>query len=505
MKSKIFYPALLLIMFALFSSCSDFLNEDPETSLSTSQVYTKIERVEPLVNGIYQKWREQRKDRVFLTPFMGNDESEESEAQIVWEVQQSSLDKYSAQLNSQHNLLTQYWKNYWPVITGAAEVIYGIENVTDDLVKKDQLKAEACFLRAANYFELVQYWGGVPMIDYADQVKLGTKRQTEQVIYEYIIRDLTFASQYLPVSQSDKNRVARVAAKALLGKVYLYASEQSGVRDYQKASDLFKEVINNSGLSLVSNYADLFDAARTNTTESIYEFQFTNEWPNQNQIEFQLGSRACGYQSAYWGGYETVLPTRYCSKQIWEPGDLRKSAAIRDTVTTNQAGIKVNYVLYPEELGPHIKKYEDPRSFANTWLSGKNVFYMRLADIILNNAECLNELGKTSEAVAEVNKVRARAWGGNLPVLYAWSSSMSKEEFKTKVLDERMRELCFEGWRRMDLIRTGKFVDYIKSRNQWAKASGTIQSFHQKYPIPEVEIKNNSELTKDDQNTGYQN
>lgn len=58
-------------------------------------------------------------------------------------------------------------------------------------------------------------------------------------------------------------------------------------------------------------------------------------------------------------------------------------------------------------------------------------------------------------------------------------------------MDERLRELCFEGWRRIDLLRTNKFVELIKERNRWAKESGTIQDFHKRYPIPDTEIKTN--------------
>ena len=117
---------------------------------------------------------------------------------------------------------------------------------------------------------------------------------------------------------------------------------------------------------------------------------------------------------------------------------------------------------------------------------------IRYADVLLLHAECLNELGQTSEAVQIVNnQIRTRAWGGNLPEDKKWNSGMSKDEFRDKVMDERLRELCFEGWRRIDLLRTNKFVELIKERNRWAKESGTIQDFHKRYPIPDTEIKTN--------------
>jgi hypothetical protein len=161
-----------------------------------------------------------------------------------------------------------------------------------------------------------------------------------------------------------------------------------------------------------------------------------------------------------------------------------------------------------DELDPHVKKYEDPRTDGalSFWLSGKNIFYMRYSDILLCYAETLNETGATAQAVQLVNTtVRTRAWGGTLPATAAWNPGMSSSEFQTKILDERMRELCFEGWRRMDLIRTGKLVDLVKQRNKWTKQSGTIQTFHNRYPIPLQEIKQNEDIGETDQNPGYSN
>ena len=80
---------------------------------------------------------------------------------------------------------------------------------------------------------------------------------------------------------------------------------------------------------------------------------------------------------------------------------------------------------------------------------------------------------------------------------------MSQDEFRDKIMDERMRELCFEGWRRIDLIRTDKFVELVKERNQWANESGTIQDFHKRYPIPDTEIQTNDDYEPEDQNPGY--
>ena len=80
---------------------------------------------------------------------------------------------------------------------------------------------------------------------------------------------------------------------------------------------------------------------------------------------------------------------------------------------------------------------------------------------------------------------------------------MSQDAFRIAIMDERIRELFAEDWRRIDLIRTGKFVELVKARNQWAGLSGTIQSFNTVLPIPDTEMKLNSDIKPSDQNTGY--
>ena len=127
---------------------------------------------------------------------------------------------------------------------------------------------------------------------------------------------------------------------------------------------------------------------------------------------------------------------------------------------------------------------------------------LRYADVLLSYAECLNELNSTADAVEVVNQVRNRAWGFSIPADKKWGN-MSKEEFRINILDERMRELLGENWRRFDLIRTGCFTDYIKARNKWAKRSGTISDYNMRYPIPNEEIEQNDDISQADQNKGY--
>ena len=480
-------------------ACSDFLEEEPKTSLTEEEVFGKPENLELLISGLYTQWRNTRQDRSALYFTLGTDEGKQGGQQVQENNTQAALDKYNGALNPSNSTLAGEWNKRWPVVSGAAKAVFYAED--------DELKAEASFIRASINFDLVMLWGPIPIIDLEN---LKESRQPLPDVYQFIINDLEFAAEHLPATQDDPKIPTRGAAYALLGKVYMYAPEESGIRDYQKAIDNFDRVIPN--YSLLPNYSDLFDTTlNQNSSEVIYAFQFINQSPDNNMVQHHAGSRAVADLdgNTYFGGYDLALPTEYYYNDVWEgqDGDTRKEASLRyDFELPDGREPQITWTGQKDELEPHTKKFEDTRTQGqqNFWYSGGLIYYLRLADILLLKAEALNELGRTSEAVQLVNTtVRSRAFGGDLSSSEAWPSGMSQAEFRVNILDERMRELGFEGWRRMDLIRTGKLVDYVSERNPWAKAAGAIQPFHKWFPIPESEIKQNEAINEEDQNPGY--
>ncbi len=518
MKSRLFIYMLSFAGLITQFSCKKFLDQDPKTALTQEQVFSKLSNIEPVIGGLYIKWRDTRKDRGGFIFQLGGDEAQQGAFQVNTDADQSGLDKYNGFLAPRNNAITGQWDARWPIVNTAAQAVYGLQNNKEDTVKANILQGEARFIRAALTFELAQYWGEIPIIDQARQNELGRRRQPLDKVYSFIIQDLQFAAAHLPETQSDKKRATRYAAIALLGKVYMYAPQESSFRDFQKAAQQFNTIISSGKYSLAANFADLYDYTKPNGPESIYEFQFINVYPDNNQIQWQMGSRALANidEYCYFGGYDLMVPTKYCYSDvsqggIWEPGDVRKNQSIRYNFTYRMSNGRDTVPKLPpgfggDELDPHVKKFEDPRTQGNNsfWNSGKDVFYLRYADILLCYAECLNELQRTAEGVNYVNQVRTRAFGGSLPQNMQWSPGMSQADFRTKILDERMRELCFEGWRRMDLIRTGKLVELVKARNKWAAQSNTIQTFHNRYPIPLTEILQNPDIPASAQNAGYQ-
>ncbi len=519
MKHIIITSAIATALALSTTSCSDFLNQESKTAMTEEEVFSKIDNVEPLVQGLYTKFRDCRAGRNGLMVNLGNDESQQGNFQLISSGSQAGLDKYNGLLEPTSTQVAAIWNNRWPAVTSAAKAIYALSLTEEDPTRAQQLLGEASFIRALLMMELTMYWGEIPIVDMSRSAELGLGRQPLADVWTYIINDFTAAANNLPERWDDPKRATSGAALAMLGKAYMYAPVETGFRDFGKAKECFDKIMNR--YQLVSNFADLYDYSKPNTSESIFELQFNNIWPDCNYWQFDCGSRAVDAwfsQGCHFSGYDFLVPTPFAYRTIaeggiWEDGDLRKNVSLRydftyEGVTPDLS--KTQWTGTTDELEPHIRKFEDPRTdklngtIANMWNSGKNFAVIRLADIILLYAECLNELGNTAEAVALVNdKIRTRAWGGNLPDSLRWNTGMSQDDFRSKVMDERLRELCFEGWRRMDLIRTGKFVDLIKARNRWANESGTIQPFHMRYPIPDTEIKGNEYFSPDDQNPGY--
>ncbi len=505
-------------------SCKKFLTQEPKTALTQEQAFSKLDNIKPLISGLYTSWRDGHKDRYGFMFDLGSDESQQGAYQVLTVPDQAGLDKYDGYLVPANNALAGQWAARWPIVTQAAQAVFALQNNHEDEATRTELLGEASFIRATVCFELTQYWGKIPISDLARLAELGTKRQPLDQVYAFILNDLQTAVKYLPETQADKAHVTKYAALALLGKVYMNAPKDANVQSFQKAADTLNLVIQSGKYSLLPNYADLWDPNKPNSSESIYEYQFGNISPDNNVAQWQMGSRAVANLNdtskptpnnigayAYFGGYDLMVPTSYCYSDksnggLWESGDVRKAQSIRYDFTYHGYTPTIGTGLGGDELNPHVKKFEDIRTdnVMSFYYSGKDIFYLRYADVLLCYAECLNELGKTNEAVNLVNStVRTRAFGGVIPAGLAWDPGMSQDAFRTAMLDERMRELCFEGWRRMDLIRSGKFVDLIKARNQWAKASGTIQSFHQLYPIPLTETLQNPDIPATDQNPGY--
>jgi hypothetical protein len=502
------------------TSCKKLLNQDSLTKLDESEVYSDISLVQTSLKGVYANWLNNRVDEQGTVLMMGTDETQQGAYQMKSDASKGGLDRYDGNLNSLQGQVTTQWNLRWPLVNEAAKIINGVDKPTLQAGSVEAgIVGEACFIRGFIDYELAMYWGEIPIRDLSRASQLGLKRQPLKDVWTFIIADLTKAAAFCP-DKNDAGRATSGAALAMLGKAYMSAPESTGLRNFDKARDCFEKMM---GRYTLVPYQDLWDYNKPNTAESIFEFQYSPVSPNNNKVQFQIGSRAVQNtfgDGCYFSGYDKVVPTIHAYETVanggvWEDGDLRRDQSIRYDFSYYGKIPTLDIISWEglgsdfDELKPHLKKYEDFRTdshsglgFNNMYNSGKNMPILRLGDIKLCYAECLNELNRTGEAITIVNQVRARAWGGSVPSDKMWVS-MSQSDFRTQIMDERTRELFAENWRRIDLIRTGLFVDRVKKYNKWTAQSGTIQAFNMLYPIPDSEMKLNTEITPQNQNPGY--
>ncbi len=499
----------LSVLAVMVSSCDDFLTQDPQNSLSIEQIFADLNNIQPYLNNIYYDFRAAHSDRAGFYTRMGTDEIRIGDCQCQI-ANEGALNYYNGLYNTENTCIASMWKSRWPVVVQSAQAIDALAGRTGADDKEQQninlYIAQAKFYRGAMLFELAQYWGALPLTQVENGAIILSARKTIQETYQQIVTDLEEAAADLPVKRQEDGRIPTAwAAKAMLARVYMSAPQESGYQSWQKASDALQEIIDSGVYKLMPNYSDLWDPAVSCTDEAIFTLYFNNVWPDLAVMQWYTGSRAVsGKTTCPFGGYELVLPTEWAYSKttqggVWEEGDLRYDETIRTDFTYKGEKAVAVAGFGDDQLDPHIKKYEDNRieDVYSIWYAGKNIYYLRYADVLLLQAECKARLGKKDEAVALVNQVRKRGFGENWTDAQAWTSYSIET-----LMDERTREFCCEEWRRIDLKRSGLFIARVKKYNKWAKENNTLDEHHLLYPFPQTETKINPNLSGV-QNPGY--
>lgn len=353
-----------------------------------------------------------------------------------------------------------------------------------DFDGKDILIAEATFLRAYYYFELVKWFGDVPLavdkrIQFGEQFSIDRTPKAE--VYAQIEADLAFAAGILPYTQSVQGRVTKGAAQALLGKAYLYQEK------YDEASTVLEDLIQNGPYALVTDYNSIFEEAGENNIESVFEVQyFDGQGAGFDCLQCSEGNVAVGFSGvrAYSGpdfssGFSFNVPTQE-AVDAFEAGDLRKDVAILDIVawaTSTGATYGEGY----EHTGYFNRKYI-PRTRSTSAQGDRNLTNpnnyrsIRYADVLLMAAEAFNRATSPNDTKAQayLNMVRERAFGNANNNISASGTTLYNN-----ILDERRVELLGEGHRFFDLVRTGRAAQEI---------DGFQSNKHEVFPIPAIEL-----------------
>lgn len=360
-----------------------------------------------------------------------------------------------------------------------------------DFEGKNQLIAETRFLRAYYQFELVKWFGGIPMKGDV-RFKVGDEktvaRSSAQEVYASIEADLIFAAANLSPTPSQKGRVTKGAAQALLGKAYLYQNK------FAQAATVLDAVITSGKYSLQTDYNAMFELDGENGTESVFEVQYTDvEGAGFTCLQCSEGNVAVGFSGIrnysgplFSSGFSFNIPTKE-SADAFEVGDRRKDVAILDIVAWAAAnasfdgGKGVSFGKGNEDTGYFNRKYLPRKRSANAagdlnLTNPNNYRAIRYADVLLMAAEAYNRAGNNDAKAREyLNQVRRRAFGDN-----NHDVSVSGAALTDFILAERRVELFGEGHRFFDLVRTGKAV---------GKIPGFTANKNELFPLPIEEIQ----------------
>lgn len=459
-----------------FTSCKKMLSEKLHSSLAPSNFYKTESDAEAALNGVFSQLQYQTyyQRTIYLIADLSAD---------IFKPNNASSDRvqlYTATYTPTNGQLYAWWSNIYILIKNANDVITYVPAIGMDDVKKNNILGNAHFLRGMAYFDLVRSYGDVPLVLHngGDQ-DLFPSRASSDSIYNQVISDLQFAeANCLHADQIPGNEIGRVsseAASGMLARAYLQRNSTgfAASTDNQSALDECNKIIQYSAahsdvLTLVPNYADIFDVSKKNGPECIFSIEFGDP-PNNNNITNLM------FDPESFGGYASFLPLA-AFYNSFDALDTRKAV---------NAGTVVDGVTY-------ISKYHDP-GVAPGGFGRTNFIVIRYADILLMQSEAMNNINPADvNKFNGINAVRTRAGLGSK--LLDFANTPAASDFVNALVNERLWELCLEGHRRWDLIRLNKFLQIKAAQGFNADQNHVI------FPIPQNERDVNKNLT---QNPGY--
>lgn len=484
---------IILILAAgpfLLNSCTEKLDQVPISSATTSTFYTQPQDFIVASNAVYNSLRgfpdrllnlsETRSDNLYAASDGGVRD---------WE----GINSFHKTIAS-NPYVTEAWNANFNGIY-KANVLLGqlVSNgtVITDASLRLRLEAEAKFLRAFFYFDLVRWFGKVPLYDHVVSANeaMGIGRSDVQDVYDLIISDLQFAAANLPDTYvaADKGRATKWAAKGILALVHMTRSGPTygiegaglGLNEWGQALGLLNEVIASGRYSFLTSYASIFSYTNENNAEVVFDIQYINgqnpvvgatfTWVLSPDPWFQANGKPAQ------GGL-TIRPVATGLLNAYEAGDTRKAFCIQNGYTFN--GVT--------ESRSFFKKMVDLTKVPPNRVDWPlNYIVLRYTDILMMKAECILKGatggGTQTDVDAIVTQVRNRAGlagtvsGTTLAQLYA----------------ERRLEFAGEGQRWHDLIRSGNVESTMTAFDAAEDVQNAMFPFVKNYilyPVPQNEL-----------------
>jgi hypothetical protein len=493
--SKIIWLFILSISGSLITSCSEFLNPDPESLYTTKTFYTSQSDFKLAISAVYAKQQDVYDGQTGMLHFLIA-RSDDANA-VNTNTYSDGADTFTDTSNG--TCIANVWQSMFVIITRCNSILIRIDDVTfDNEATKKYIKGEAYAMRAWAYDNLGKFFGGVPLIvdaEYTTSQTYSIKRSTQAETFAQAVRDYKEAISLLPEKwgSDDAGRITKYAASAALGRLYLFMNEPANAKTY------LESVINSGIYSLASNYEDCFTDAYDNNVskDRVWEVQYigglTGE--GQNFSEMCMPEGYSGTEGYALRGSSAALQVSTNMVKAYEPGDYRQTIA-----TSNQIkGTGAEGYTWCTKFSRHSYQPQSATDWAN------NLPIIRYSDVLLMAAEAINATeGPTSKAVGYVNAVRNRAKLTNLTSLQTASAA----SFLTAIKQERRSEFMFEGLRWFDLVRWGDFVTVMKNfldepDEGNGRSSANVQSFRAIFAIPQTEMDRYDNTSVMWQNPGY--
>ena len=395
----------------LLSSCAD-LEQTSLSSIDRDNFYQSKEDIETAINGIYQEFT--------VDGFYGmfNNQS------IYINDLQTDYVKAGAQTNSAHirelsnfavqptNLFVGYaWEEHYTAINRANVIIDKVSTASWlDEQSKQNYVGEARFLRALMYFNLVRYFGGVPIVLHDGEGE-GAPRNTIDEVFAQIVDDFT-AAESLPANYSTRDsKASSLAASALLSKVYLEwaqtITEQSKTNSksfYQKSIAYADKVISSGKYKLLDKFIDNWSVDKKNGPEHIFSIE------HDRSVNGNVSGH-CTFATNWSNSEPVLLATSDRYYEQTDPKDQRRDGSWAKRLYNPNTGTDFVFDI------PRFRKYIDSLNYAKPESSGNaagqstNTTVIRYAEVLLIKAEAENELnGPTDAAYDAINQVRRRAY-----------------------------------------------------------------------------------------------
>ncbi|GAB4021513.1 RagB/SusD family nutrient uptake outer membrane protein [Spirosoma koreense] len=478
MNIKYISPLLIFLL----AACEKQLDVSPVTNLTNATFYKTADDAKAALGACYAAISG-------TDPFLDLATSDDAIPFLTGSADRPLLWRYNI---TPTNTFIQNYGSAYSGINRANTVIARLPGISMDESLKARYVAEAKFLRALHYFNLVRLYGDVPVVttETTSLEGLAVQRDPVDKVYAQIETDLKEAENGLPktYAASESGRATQGAAKGILAKVYLTrAGTTAGSPYWAQAAAKAKEVMDLGVYDLYANFADAFALSARGGKENIVEVQNLTDVKGHT-LDFGYGTRSAPIFPGTGSGIARPSPSLF---NAYTSADKRKPVMFLTSYVYNG----VTYNLSATDPDPTkavaFQKFIDKTAKS---LEGTSIPILRYADILLIFAEASNEAGNgpTDAAYAALNKVHTRAGLATL-------SGLTYQQFKEAVWLERRLELAFENNRRNDLVRTGRLLDAVKAENSFDR-NATIQPFHVLMPIPQTDLDANPNLK---QNPGY--